>query len=742
MAPLPRPVRKALRRHGVRGIAAIACAFSAVSSAEPTGLWIWDLALKVLLAYSVVQLGARSPRWATIVFATVAAAFSGVTLWGAAAWIAMLTATAVVLLSRRSRLVSAGVCAVALQALIRLPEFGFFGLSAGVSLCAILLLTTQGYRYSTSEVRRLVRFGTATAAGLSVVLGVVGVVATLPVRSDIARATSALDQVRSTVQAGDVIGAQRELDVAVRAIDSANDRLGGPASRALLLIPIAAQNQRSAALSIGEVARVAGHMRRVVGRTTQLIDQRGISERLAIVDGLTPDLRIATESISNAIDQIDRVEQASWLLPAVSQELRKASVQLSGVLPTAELLTQAAELAPEFLGVNGTQTYFVIFGTPAESRELGGLLGSWAALELSGGSMTVLSSGRIGELTEVSRASGASFAEAPEWFAVMSEPATWPQNLTSSPDFQVVATAVREAFQDVEFAPFDGVIYLDSLAMAEIISLGGSVDVSFQDAPLDGSNIDKFFREDQYRLSETRTVIFDELADVGAAAIADLLGSGLPPVRELADALTPMASAGRIQVARFDQADNEFLQAVGLLRTFGPKNDSDFVGLVQTNALPNKIDLYLTRAVSYSVEHADDGLLFATVQASLRSDIPEDPPRLTLGNPANGSVNRVLLSLYTPHELTEATIDGALIDYRSTQEFGLNRYLIDVTVPQNAERTVQFELLGIASPNDYSVEVWHQPLVNADEMQVDYRGPNGEISWIGPLLQNQVLSAK
>ena len=61
-----------------------------------------------------------------------------------------------------------------------------------------------------------------------------------------------------------------------------------------------------------------------------------------------------------------------------------------------------------------------------------------------------------------------------------------------------------------------------------------------------------------------------------------------------------------------------------------------------------------------------------------------------------------------------------------TREFGYIRYLVTVDLPANTTRTVEFDVVGQVDPNlPYDLSIWHQPLVNNDQMSVTYHGPDG-----------------
>ena len=235
-----------------------------------------------------------------------------------------------------------------------------------------------------------------------------------------------------------------------------------------------------------------------------------------------------------------------------------------------------------------------------------------------------------------------------------------------------------------------------------------------------------------------------KVADVAAGVLASISGQTLPGPEELGRVMGPAARGGHLQVATFDEQANEFLRSVKLLRNFGRNETLDFVGLVQTNGLSNKMDLYLHRELDYQVTVGDDGRVDATAVVTLRSEVPSDPPTLALGRGATAGVNKVLLSLYSPWLLDGVTVDGVTVDALLATEFSIGRYLVEIDLlPNAAASVIEFRLNGSLSTSEpYSLEVWHQPLVNDDAVTVSAVGSEFDVSWNGQLVENVVLTSE
>jgi len=715
------------------------------ASATPTGITIWDGALKFTVAFLVVIAASKAPRWALIVVAAVAAGAGGVTAWGLLGWAALILAAASALLGRRSRLLAALAAGLAVQSLLRLPPGGFFGLQSLIAGGCFVLICIAGYRYGTRRSRKLIRWA-GVATGLSMIaMMLIGGTAVLGARSDVDRGVAAARRGLDAARAGDTTAVVSDLTIAESALTSAESRLSGRSGRLLRLVPIVSQHQRAMEAATAQGALVAREASAAVRDAD--IDQISLSAGavdLSALQQMAPQLRSTSAALTEAVVVLGETD-SPWLLPVVSNRVGELSDEIEGLLPETELAATAAEVVPEMLGVAGPQTYFVIFGTPAESREFGGFIGSWALLSFDNGRIAIGESGRINELYSVARASGITPGTVSDWFLEMGRPTEFPQNLTSSPDFVQVAEVSRQVLSGATDEPLAGFIYLDAWALIDLLELTGPVEIPFQEEPLTVQNAPQFFFVDQYRFGATgRTEIFDTLAQVAGTVLDRLSGQTLPGPEELGRILGPAARGGHMQVVTFDETHNDFLRSIHLLRDFGKSGEAtDFVGLVQSNALSNKMDLYLERGLNYNVAVDQDGVLQATATATLRSAVPDDAPEFTLGAGETAGLNRVLLSLYSPNALTNVTLNGASLDFRSTTEFGLSRYLVDVTLPPTGDGfEIRFDLVGVVNVDlPYALEVWSQPLVNTDEVSVSYTGPSEEFTWSGSLDENLLLSA-
>jgi len=724
----------------VYSAAILAGVIATISEMSPTTIQWWNSILVFVVVSAAVLAAASSPRWVVMVAASIATALSGLTWWALAGGSALVLTIVWSGASRRDRRVNAIAGALLMQSVVRWPSFGFFGLPTAVAGAVVVVLFIFGYRYASANTRKRVRRSTGLTAALLGILAVLAASQVLEAREQAENGTDAARRGVIQLQQANTDRAQQEFDSASDALNRAVERLDNPAVTFLRFVPVVSQNLEA----VSKATDSGLAMAEVASTVAADADLAGLSGAIGGVDlaevrRMAPILASTTTQLEESAQQLRDID-TDWVVEGLQSRIASFGTEVEELLPDARRAADAAKVLPGMLGGDEPRTYFVMFGTPAESRELGGFLGSWALITFDAGRMTLDQSARITELYELTRQLPEPVGVVNPWYLEMARPNEFPQNLPSSPDFSFVADVASQVLTTVSESEIDGFIYVDPWAVRSMLEFTGPVEIPLRDEPLSLDNAADFFFRDQYELGQ-RSTVFDELASVAGPVITQLMIAPLPAPEELGRVLGPAARAGRLQVVTKNDDENAFLESVLLLRSFGIQDTTDFMGIVQTNALGNKMDIYLHRSVQYTARITHE-LMEAQARVTLRSDVPIDAPAYTLGQGESAGDNRVLLSLYTPSILRGVTVDGQPVEHSETIEFGLQRYLVDVTVPPTGQNMViEFDLAGAARVGTgYSLEVWHQPLVNTDDVQVSVSGEGFELSWEGLLTENVVVS--
>lgn len=710
-------------------VAAVGAAFSGLA---PTGTTWWDPLLVGALAVAFVVAATRADQ--RVVFAAVAVAtvFAGYTPWLAVGVAACGVLAVSVRHRTRSMQLRSVAASLAVLGLFHLSDIGFFGSSALLAAAAMLLVFVSAYRSSgggsRARIQRVMRWGIAAVV---VVLGVGGVQAVLA-RSTIEAGVDAARAAIDAAHSGDTDVLSREIERAQTSLAEANDRVSSVTLMPLKLVPVAAQHLRSGATATEQGLLVANEALRTAedGNIDQLTLRQGQFD-LDLLEELAPALERAASSLGTAIHAIER-DRSPWLLPPVDSRLGSLLDEVIAVRSEADLAAQAARVMPRMLGSESERRYLLLFGSPGEAREFGGFVGGYAVLAIDDGRLDLLDAGSINDLVPIANLGSLDNPTSYPVEYVAADPATFPQNLTSTPSISTIARAVRDIFPELLGAPIDGVVYIDPYALAAMTELSGPVTVEGIGDQLSGDAIADFIFDGQYRLFDGRTERFEAIGELAKATAAAFATADLPGPEELGRLLGPVARGGRLQVVTYDDAENEFLTAVKLQRHFIAPPTIDSFALIHTNATASKLDLFVHRDVRYTVDVQGDQLN-AVVDVELSSEIPADAPPLTYG--FTDGTNEVLLSLYSPHELISLAVDGQPHEYVTQQEFGFFRYaLFEVTLPANSTVELRFELAGTVPPGPYRLGVWQQPLVNDDRFEVVFSTPEA-----APIVARQTL---
>lgn len=703
-------------------VTAVAAGFA---DAAPTGTRWWDVVLCSALAILFVLAGRQVKNLVMFWIAAIAAMVIGFAPWALVALAGAAAALVAELSKRREAELRPIASGATFLALLHLPAVGFFGLPSLLAGAAIVLVLASGYRAAQPATRRWMRRGVALVAAVLLILLAVTAYFGFAIRSS---ATSGVDAARrglDSARSGDAVSLADELRVARLNLDRADSLAGSLVLRPLALVPVAAQHHRSLRTAT-EQALVVTDAALVTVEETDIdrLQLKAGEFDLDLLTEMAPRLDQTVMSLESSIAAIE-ADRSAWLVPPLANRLQELVDEVSDVLPEARLSAEAARVLPSMLGADGERRYLMLFGSPGESREFGGFVGGYALLGVNQGQLNFIEAGSIRDIETVSRAQALIDPISYPVEFVNADPAFFPQNLTSTPNISVIARAVRDIFPQLRGAKIDGVIYSDPFALAAMTEFTGPIPLAGSDDLLDRDGVLNFIFEDQYVAFDSRIERFSAIGDLARSTAEALSTADLPGPERLGEVLGPVARAGRLQVVTYDDRENAFLASVLLQRNFMAPTGIDSFAVVQTNGTMSKLDLYLHREVTYDVEVSDTGSLEATLQVDLRSEIPDAVPELTFGE--TDGTHAILLSLYSPHELVEVTVDGQAQEFVVHEEFGFFRYaLFQIALPPNEAARATFVLRGVAPEGDYRVGVWAQPLVHLDEVTISYAAPNKE----------------
>jgi hypothetical protein len=732
-----------LEKRLIWGVAAAAGIAAAFAGGEPTGLLLVDIAFRAAFAVIVTLAASRARRWTWIILSGVAAVASADGGLLALSVVALGLAVIGGLVSRR-RVIGAISAAVAVQALLRLPDLGFNGASALVVVGAVTPVLVSGYLMLPRRQRRLVhRVGIVAAAyvAFSVCLFALSVVAAVTgVRSGIDRVHDGL----ASAGDGDMTYAAQLFGDATDSLDSAASMLGAWWASPVRLVPVLAQQARAldeATAGAADVSANAGEAATAADFENLKYDGGQIS-----VDGL----RGAQQPLDDAVAAMDRAMasleevDSPWLLPAVRERVDRFSSELSTTRDEVGLAALGARAAPGLVGGDGTRSYLVLFTQPAETRGLGGFIGGWAELEATDGKVRLVDSGKGGEIARAPNRDQRTISGPQEYLDRYARfrPSVYFQDVTLSPDFPSVAQVSAELYEQTTGTHIDGVIAVDPYGLADLLTFTGPINVEGRDKRLTTDNAAEWLIKEQYleftddngRADEVERR--DALSDVGSEAFDQLVNGSIPGPRRVGDALGPTVAQRHLMAYGFRPEEQEFFEALGAGGELRPPDEHDAFMLVTQNKGNNKIDSYLDRSIDYdAVVDPSTGQLDARAVITLRNNAPSSGlPLSIIGSNDQGlplGTNAMFFSFYTPHLLREASVDGERIPMEVQREGGFRVYSNFLELAPGQEMIIELQLMGELQPgDDYTLDIGRQPVVNPDRVsaRVEFeRGWNVEL---------------
>lgn len=731
-------------------VAAAGAALGALVDVAPTGVEPADRAYAALVVGAVALAATRAKRWTWLVLTGVSATFAGTTWSMALGVLGIVVATAAATTRKRLPVAGAAVGALGGLASLRIGDGGHAGASLVLGLLAVGPVLVSGYQGSHRTTKQQLRRGAAVAGALLVVALAGYAMAGLSARSPASLGADRLEDALALAREGDIDGARSRFDDAVDALDAASSSLDAPWALPARLVPGLGQNARTIEASL-DVAR------RLTTEASEVVDLAG-DDQLSIREGQVDPAAFAAlrEPVAGLLDtvvdaQADLADLDSpWLLAPIDHRIDDVATELVDAHETADLAVDGVEALPVLLGAGGEQTYLVLFVTPVEARATG-FAGNFAELTMTNGALEMTRFGRLSELQDTLAVAPLDVdAEVLARYGRFGIETEW-RSVTLSPDFPTVADVARQLYVHSGGPEVDGVLSVDPAGLAALLEFTGPITVAGIDEPLTTENAEQFLLLGQYQQLTDNPDRIDVLESLGRATFERLTTGDLPPPQRLGSVLGPVAEAGHLRFAAFDDVAGGFLARVGLDHPLPPPT-SDALAVTTTNAIGNKTDVFLHRHIEYDATwDAATGAVDATVRVTVRNDAPGSGlPNSVIGNAFTGEEadqyppgsNRMVLSVYSPLDLDTATLDGEPAAITNTSELGYQIYEVDVTLaPDGGTAAFELHLTGTLPPGDLRLDLWHQPLANDDELDVavEVRGTR-EFTVEGAERNGQVLN--
>ena len=730
--------RQRQRRHRLVVAAyAVVGALSALGGARPTGLPGLDPMVLGSAGAAMAACGVRARTVPLYVAAATAALCQPATVPMALGVVAVVAAVA-----RRQLpyppLGGALAGGLAVAATVGAPmEPGARPMVAPI--VALVAVAWSARRHGEAAFRRRSARVALAVSGVVLCGGILGAVSALEARAHVDRAAEFLESGLDAGRHGDSEGATDALLAARRALARGEASLSAWWTRPAWLVPGVSQNVRALRDVIVVVDELAGvAVDTASSADTDSLGARGGRVDLAAVAALDEPLSRMVAALRGSDGTLAEIGEG-WQLPVIRSRIDDLRADVASALESSELALDGVRLAPGFLGGDGQSTYLVLFTTPVEARATTGFPGNFAEVTFTDGRFDMTRFGRITELNQALPVGGATISGPPDYLARYAryEPQREWRNITLSPDFPSVAAVAAEMYVQSGGQPVDGVMSVDPVALAGLLTFTGPMTVPGIEEPLTSENAARFLLRDQYVELPDDPARTDALESLAERAFDRLTTVDLPGPPELRRVLGPIVETGHLQVAAFSDQQAAFLDALGISGRY-PAVAGDFLGVTTSNAAGSKIDLFLRCDLAYDVRwDPSTGAVRSTVTVSLTNEAPASGlPDYVIGNALGARLgevrlptgsNHVFVTVYTPLEPDSATLDGQPVALEGSEELGRRALSTFVTLGPGATRQLVVELHGVLPERRYVLDLAPQPLVQPQTATVDLvvPGANG-----------------
>ncbi len=382
-------------------------------------------------------------------------------------------------------------------------------------------------------------------------------------------------------------------------------------------------------LEIGsELIRLSGLTQEDIANITEGLspemsfDDLSSDTKLAILNRLhtsASDLELTQAKIDIALADLEQLDRDELVDP-IAEALEPVEEQLHQLQETLRTLTIAANLLPEFAGLEEEKTHLLLFLNNAELRPGGGFIGTFGILKMHGGDIKALDTEDVYTLDRAAEPyiqidppePLRRYNAASEWFF---RDGNW------SPDFAVSAVQLISLFeQEIRAIPpedraniqppakIDGVIGFTPDVASDLLEITGPLTAGGQ--TFNAQNVfDKLEYQVEFgyvgqRIPESqRKEILSQLVDEMKSALFRL------PLSEWLEVLDIMERAfqnKQLILYSTDEKTQAILERVGWAGHIEPTT-SDVQLVVDANLASLKSDPVVKRHITYEIHRNEDG---------------------------------------------------------------------------------------------------------------------------------------
>lgn len=460
-----------------------------------------------------------------------------------------------------------------------------------------------------------------------------------------------------------------------------------------------------------------------------------ITQAVGILNKSIPQLDKIENNLIKASGLVKNIDTGKYPEKFKSRSIRKnievAKNFIIGAAIAVKDGREALTIAPQALGVPGAKNYLLLFQNDKEIRPTGGFMTAFATLKIENGQVSSTTSDDIYRLDEkllkVCLTKICPLTPPAPIVKYLPEVSGKPRTAWSmrdsnmSPDVPTSAQQFEKMYQLLgEGLPFDGIIFIDSQVVEELIEVTGPIDVfgTKYSAEIDKrcncSNVIyelESYAEIAAKGEKDRKAVLGVLMQ---QILAKSVSSDVEKLPQLIGTIANLANHKHVMFYLHDENSQKALSELnwtGQIKSF----DGDYLHINDANFAGGKSNLYVNQTVTQDINLQKDG----TIKKKITIDYKNDQP---FGIWLNG-INRDYVRFYVPKGSKLISSKGSEVPVTTIEDLDKTVFEAFIQVrPQNTrkleiEYTVPYQPKG-----EYKLMIQKQPGAKDFEYKVKLNG--------------------
>ena len=447
-----------------------------------------------------------------------------------------------------------------------------------------------------------------------------------------------------------------------------------------------------------------------------------VTQALAILNKSLPLLDKVEGNLTKAANLVANINTEKYPEKLKGKTVRKNLEVLKSFIQGAAVAVRdgkdALMTAPLSLGIPSAKNYLLLFQNDKEIRPTGGFMTAFATLTIENGQVSATTSDDIYRLDEnllkVCLTKICPLTPPAPIVKYLPEVTGKPRSAWSMRDSNMspdVATSAKEFERMYQLLgdglPFDGIIFIDSQVVEELIEVTGPIDVlgtkysGEKDPRCNCPNVIyelESYAEIAAKGEKDRKAILGVLMQ---QILARSIGADVEKVPQLVETIARLANHKHVIFYMHDSAVQNSLAKLnwtGEIKDF----DGDYLHINDSNFAGGKSNLYVFQTVTQEIDIQKDGTAKKKITIEYKNDQP-------FGIWLNG-INREYVRLYVPEGSKLISSKGSEDPVGATSELGKTVFEAFVQIrPQNTRKLEIEYSLPYSPKGEYNLMVQKQP---------------------------------